>query len=92
MKNDEPTVGRRALLRTAVFLGVAAASGLLTANGETGAPGTGMGSGSGPGAPTPLAGPGPHPAAGRAPRLGAPEKAAIKNRVRAMTPEGRRRP
>ncbi|WP_329440924.1 polysaccharide deacetylase family protein [Streptomyces sp. NBC_01426] len=34
MKNDEPTVGRRVLLRSAVFLGVAAASGLLT-GGET---------------------------------------------------------
>ncbi|MCB5180702.1 polysaccharide deacetylase family protein [Streptomyces antimicrobicus] len=30
MKNDEPTVGRRVLLRAAVFLGIAAASGLLT--------------------------------------------------------------
>ncbi|MEU9799310.1 polysaccharide deacetylase family protein [Streptomyces sp. NPDC051000] len=52
MKNDEPTVGRRVLLRTAVFLGVAAASGLLT-GGETDTrvPGTA--------GPAPAAGPGP---------------------------------
>ncbi|MGW6573087.1 polysaccharide deacetylase family protein [Streptomyces sp. NPDC054945] len=73
MKNDEPTVGRRTVLRTAVFLGVAAASGLLTVSGEsgTGTPGPGPG---GSGAP---AGPGAPPAAG-APGLRAralPEKA-----------------
>ncbi|MET9600627.1 polysaccharide deacetylase family protein [Streptomyces sp. NPDC006459] len=50
MKNDEPTVGRRTVLRTAVFLGVAAASGLLTVGTEDGAPGAGPGGGSGPGA------------------------------------------
>ncbi|MER5775169.1 polysaccharide deacetylase family protein [Streptomyces sp. NPDC002039] len=52
MKNDEPTVGRRVLLRSAVFLGVAAASGLL-AGGETDtqAPRTA--------GPAPAAGPGP---------------------------------
>uniref|UniRef100_A0AAU2K0T2 Polysaccharide deacetylase family protein n=1 Tax=Streptomyces sp. NBC_00049 TaxID=2903617 RepID=A0AAU2K0T2_9ACTN len=54
MKNDEPTVGRRALLRTAVFLGVAAASGLLSGGGETNTPGTGPGPAGGPG---PAAGP-----------------------------------
>ncbi|MFB6509972.1 polysaccharide deacetylase family protein [Streptomyces virginiae] len=72
MKNDEPTVGRRTVLRTAVFLGVAAASGLLSVSGESGsgAPGPGPG---GSGAP---AGPGAPPAAG-APGLRAralPEK------------------
>ncbi|MFD5933893.1 polysaccharide deacetylase family protein [Streptomyces sp. NPDC060333] len=52
MKNDEPTVGRRVLLRSAVFLGVAAASGLLT-GGETDTqvPRTA--------GPAPAAGPGP---------------------------------
>ncbi|MFD7631752.1 polysaccharide deacetylase family protein [Streptomyces sp. NPDC059851] len=54
MKNDEPTVGRRVILRTAVFLGIAAASGLLAA-GEGGLPasppaGGGPGAGAGPGA------------------------------------------
>ncbi|WP_371588965.1 polysaccharide deacetylase family protein [Streptomyces virginiae] len=72
MKNDEPTVGRRTVLRTAVFLGVAAASGLLSVSDESGsgAPGPGPG---GSGAP---AGPGAPPAAG-APGLRAralPEK------------------
>ncbi|MET9960744.1 polysaccharide deacetylase family protein [Streptomyces sp. NPDC006326] len=62
MKNDEPTVGRRALLRTAVFLGVAAASGLLSA-GEGGAPGPGATAG-GPGALPGAGGPGPGGAAG----------------------------
>ncbi|MEU7554879.1 polysaccharide deacetylase family protein [Streptomyces sp. NPDC044571] len=62
MKNDEPTVGRRALLRTAVFLGVAAASGLLT-GGEGGSPEPGAtvgGPGNGPAAGLP----GPGGAAG----------------------------
>ncbi|MFD7559706.1 polysaccharide deacetylase family protein [Streptomyces sp. NPDC059835] len=94
MKNDEPTVGRRALLRTAVFLGVAAASGLLTANGETGTPGagTGTGSGSGPGASTPLAGPGPHPAAAGPPGMRAQELAEKSYRLRPMTAEAPVRP
>ncbi|MER7825691.1 MULTISPECIES: polysaccharide deacetylase family protein [unclassified Streptomyces] len=73
MKNDEPTVGRRTVLRTAVFLGVAAASGLLTVSGESGSGTPGPGPG-GSGAP---AGPGAPPAAG-APGLRAralPEKA-----------------
>ncbi len=47
------------LLRTAVFLGVAAASGLLS-GGEGGTPGTGGGSSG----PAPAAGPGANPAAG----------------------------
>ncbi|MFI5860177.1 polysaccharide deacetylase family protein [Streptomyces sp. NPDC051546] len=65
MKNDEPTVGRRVLLRSAVFLGVAAAAGLLT-GGETDLPT--------PGAGTPAAGPGAAPggAAGPGPITGAP--------------------
>ncbi|MGW0899329.1 polysaccharide deacetylase family protein [Streptomyces goshikiensis] len=50
MKNDEPTVGRRVLLRTAVFLGVAAASGLLS-GGENGAPGPSGAGGGLPGTP-----------------------------------------
>ncbi|MFF1408998.1 polysaccharide deacetylase family protein [Streptomyces sp. NPDC058289] len=62
MKNDEPTVGRRVLLRSAVFLGVAAAAGLLT-GGETDLPTSGAGTpaaGGGPGAaPGGAAGPGP---------------------------------
>ncbi|MEV7562294.1 polysaccharide deacetylase family protein [Streptomyces sp. NPDC089795] len=60
MKNDEPTVGRRTVLRTAVFLGVAAASGLISVTGESGTGGPGPGPG-GSGAP---AGPGAPPAAG----------------------------
>ncbi|MFB6620126.1 polysaccharide deacetylase family protein [Streptomyces sp. NPDC056367] len=89
MKNDEPTVGRRALLRTAVFLGVAAASGLLTGNGETGAPGAGTGSG--PGGSAPLAGPGPRPAAGP-PGMRAQELAEKSYRLRPMTAEAPLRP
>ncbi|WP_407836026.1 polysaccharide deacetylase family protein [Streptomyces sp. DSM 116496] len=62
MKNDEPTVGRRVLLRSAVFLGVAAAAGLLT-GGETDLPPSGARTpvaGAGPGAaPGGAAGPGP---------------------------------
>ncbi|MEU8436044.1 polysaccharide deacetylase family protein [Streptomyces sp. NPDC029216] len=57
MTNDEPTVGRRVLLRTAVFLGIAAASSGLLGGGEgdspAGAPGPSAG-----GAPPPAAGPG----------------------------------
>ncbi|MGW6979037.1 polysaccharide deacetylase family protein [Streptomyces sp. NPDC054932] len=82
MKNDEPTVGRRTVLRTAVFLGVAAASGLLSVRGEGGAPVPGAGGGSGS-----PAGPGARPAAG-APGLraqGLPEKSY---RLRPMTAEG----
>ncbi|MCY0952052.1 polysaccharide deacetylase family protein [Streptomyces sp. H27-S2] len=84
MKNDEPTVGRRVLLRTAVFLGVAAAAGLVTSGGE-GLPGT-PAPGSGPGA-----GPGPNPAAGAPGALsrGLPEKAY---RLRPMTAEAPARP
>ncbi|MCP3753664.1 polysaccharide deacetylase family protein [Streptomyces sp. TBY4] len=67
MKNDEPTVGRRVLLRSAVFLGVAAAAGLLT-SGETNLPTSGAG--------TPAAGAGAGPGAGGAagpgPLTGAP--------------------
>ncbi|MFD7256245.1 polysaccharide deacetylase family protein [Streptomyces sp. NPDC059874] len=88
MKNDEPTVGRRALLRTAVFLGVAAASGLLTGSGETGAPGV---AGTGSGGPAPLGGPGPHPAAG-APGMRSRELAEKSYRLRPMTAEVPARP
>ncbi|MEW2412933.1 polysaccharide deacetylase family protein [Streptomyces sp. NPDC046866] len=55
MKDDEPTVGRRVVLRTAAFLGIAAASGLL-ADGGTGTPG--QPAGGGPGAAPGAAGPG----------------------------------
>ncbi|MFJ3518527.1 MULTISPECIES: polysaccharide deacetylase family protein [unclassified Streptomyces] len=83
MKNDEPTVGRRTVLRTAVFLGVAAATGLIGVGGEDGAPGPGAGGGPGSGSP---GGPGAQPAAG-APGLraqGMPEKSY---RLRPMTAE-----
>ncbi|MFF3209605.1 polysaccharide deacetylase family protein [Streptomyces sp. NPDC002886] len=66
MKNDEPTVGRRVLLRSAVFLGVAAAAGLLT-GGETDLPTPGAG-----GTGAPAAGPPPGGAAGPGPLTGAP--------------------
>ncbi|MFD3694946.1 polysaccharide deacetylase family protein [Streptomyces sp. NPDC058646] len=68
------------LLRTAAFLGVAAAYGLLSAA-EGGAPGTGTASG-----PAPAAGPGPHPAAGAPGALvqGLPERSY---RLRPMTAE-----
>ncbi|WP_404953708.1 polysaccharide deacetylase family protein [Streptomyces sp. 147326] len=94
MKNDEPTVGRRALLRTAVFLGVAAAAGLVSSGGEGGTPGTsGMPRAGGAGAaPGGAAGPGPNPAAG-APGAafpqGLPEKAY---RLRPMTADAPARP
>ncbi|MEU4732182.1 polysaccharide deacetylase family protein [Streptomyces sp. NPDC023588] len=91
MKNDDPTVGRRALLRTAVFLGAAAASGLLSAGGDTGAPGTGPAAGAGPGGPGPAAGPGPHPAAGAPGAF--PERLSEKSyRLRPMTAEVPARP
>ncbi|MFG2989103.1 polysaccharide deacetylase family protein [Streptomyces sp. NPDC048257] len=86
MKNDEPTVGRRTVLRTAVFLGVAAAAGLIGVGGEGGEPGPGAGGG--PGAP---GGPGAQPAAG-APGVrvqGLPEKSY---RLRPMTAEAPVRP
>ncbi|MCX4807420.1 polysaccharide deacetylase family protein [Streptomyces sp. NBC_01214] len=80
MKNDEPTVGRRTVLRTAVFLGVAAASGLLSVGGEGGAGNPGPGPG-GSGAP---AGPGARPAAG-APGLRAQALPEKSYRLRPMT-------
>ncbi|WP_079406858.1 polysaccharide deacetylase family protein [Streptomyces sp. 3211] len=86
MKNDEPTVGRRTVLRTAVFLGVAAASGLLTVGTEDGAPGAGPGGGSGP-----QAGPGAQPAAG-APGLRAQALPEKSYRLRPMTAEEPMRP
>ncbi|MET9883218.1 polysaccharide deacetylase family protein [Streptomyces sp. NPDC006430] len=96
MKNDEPTVGRRVLLRTAVFLGIAAASGLLTGGeGATpgqsaggGAPGAGLGAGSAAGQPGPggAAGPG----GVRALRPQAPGRAAY--RLSPMTAEAPLRP
>lgn len=82
MKNDEPTVGRRAVLRTAVFLGVAAASGLLSAGGDTGGPGAGSQPPAGP-APTPAGGP-----PGMRPQ-GPPEKSY---RLRPMTEGAPARP
>ncbi|MEV7506514.1 polysaccharide deacetylase family protein [Streptomyces sp. JL4002] len=81
MKNDEPTVGRRVLLRTAVFAGVAAA-GLIISGNETGTPGTAGAPGT-PGAPGPAAG-APGSLAGRI-----PEKSY---RLRPMTAEGPLRP
>ncbi|MCX4695591.1 polysaccharide deacetylase family protein [Streptomyces sp. NBC_01408] len=71
------------LLRTAVFLGIAAASGLLS-GGESGTPGPGTASG--PAGPAPAAGPGPHPAAGAPGGLsqGLPERSY---RLRPMTAE-----
>ncbi|MET9324689.1 polysaccharide deacetylase family protein [Streptomyces sp. NPDC003038] len=80
MKNDEPTVGRRVLLRTAVFLGVAAAAGLINSGGEGGTPGPGG-----------AAGPGPNPAAGAPGMLSQtpPEKSY---RLRPMTAEAPARP
>ncbi|MFJ2747115.1 polysaccharide deacetylase family protein [Streptomyces sp. NPDC087297] len=86
MKNDEPTVGRRTVLRTAVFLGVAAASGLLTVGTEDGAPGAGPGGGNGP-----QAGPGAQPAAG-APGLRAQALPEKSYRLRPMTAEEPMRP
>ncbi|MET9701178.1 polysaccharide deacetylase family protein [Streptomyces sp. NPDC006529] len=60
MKTDEPTVGRRVLLRTAVFLGIAAAaSGLLGEEeaadpaGSAPGPGRAAGGAGAPGAPAP---------------------------------------
>ncbi|MFD3873346.1 polysaccharide deacetylase family protein [Streptomyces sp. NPDC058623] len=84
MKNDEPTVGRRVLLRTAVFLGIAAAAGLVTA-GESQPPIPGATG------PAPAGGPPPAGAAG-APGLraaGPPEKSY---RLRPMTAEAPVRP
>ncbi|MFG2985795.1 polysaccharide deacetylase family protein [Streptomyces sp. NPDC048258] len=92
MKNDEPTVGRRALLRTAVFLGVAAAAGLIDVSGEGGTPGRGSVPAAGPASgPGPAARPGPHPAAGLPGVL--PEARLEKSyRLRPMTAEAPARP
>ncbi|MGW6686994.1 polysaccharide deacetylase family protein [Streptomyces sp. NPDC054961] len=95
MKNDEPTVGRRVLLRSAVFLGVAAAAGLLTA-GEDDLPGAGRGPGPGASGPGGGAGSGPGPggAAGPGPLAGAPGAArpqaprGASYRLQPMTSEG----
>ncbi|MCX5192964.1 polysaccharide deacetylase family protein [Streptomyces sp. NBC_00249] len=87
MTNDEQTVGRRVLLRTAVFLGIAAASGLLT-GGEAGTPVPGSAN---PPGPAPAGGPGPVGAAG-APGMhpeGPPDKSY---RLRPMTAEAPARP
>ncbi|WP_328302129.1 polysaccharide deacetylase family protein [Streptomyces sp. NBC_00435] len=85
MKNDEPTVGRRVLLRSAVFLGVAAAAGLLT-GGESDFPAPGT-----QGAPPPLPG-GPGGPAGPGPLAGAPGHAQLPRgsayRLQPMTSEG----
>ncbi|MGW6706182.1 polysaccharide deacetylase family protein [Streptomyces sp. NPDC054956] len=91
MKNDEPTVGRRVLLRSAVFLGVAAAAGLLT-GGEPGLPTAAPGLGVGGGAEPPF-GPGPGGAAGPGPLAGAPgarpqSPRGSSYRLQPMTSEG----
>ncbi|MFF7079640.1 polysaccharide deacetylase family protein [Streptomyces lavendulae] len=84
MKNDEPTVGRRVLLRAAVFLGVATASAMLT-GGETDTPAPRS-----PAGPAPAAGPGAVGAAGpRGLGAGLPEKSY---RLRPMTAESPVRP
>ncbi|MFD9105556.1 polysaccharide deacetylase family protein [Streptomyces virginiae] len=91
MKKDEPTVGRRVLLRTAVFLGVAAAGLITTGNGnEGGTPGSAGVPGAGS-APGPAAGPGPNPAAGAPGSLprALPEKSY---RLRPMTADAPARP
>lgn len=84
------------LLRSAVFLGVAAAAGLLT-GGENELPGSGQASGpgaSGPGATGPGSGPGPGGAAGPGPLAGAPGAARPQTprgaayRLQPMTSEG----
>ncbi|MER5812830.1 polysaccharide deacetylase family protein [Streptomyces sp. NPDC002033] len=91
MKNDEPTVGRRVLLRTAVFLGIAAASGMLT-GGEADTPAPARAGGSaGPGAPAPAAGPGSAIAAGP-PGLNAAALPEKSYRLRPMTAESPARP
>ncbi|MEU3726883.1 polysaccharide deacetylase family protein [Streptomyces sp. NPDC031705] len=84
MKNDEPTVGRRVLLRTAVFLGIAAASALVTAGegGPGGGPAAGTPRAAGPGAAGAAGAPGLHP-------QGPPEKSY---RLRPMTAEVPARP
>ncbi|MFJ6793067.1 polysaccharide deacetylase family protein [Streptomyces sp. NPDC091268] len=97
MKNDEPTAGRRMLLRSAVFLGVAAAAGLITTGNEGGmsgpAAGPGIGAGGGPGAgPGGGAGAGAGSGAAGAPAGGAPgvraQALAEKSyRLRPMTAE-----
>ncbi|MFD9356898.1 polysaccharide deacetylase family protein [Streptomyces sp. NPDC060031] len=92
MKNDEPTVGRRVLLRSAVFLGVAAAAGLITTGNEGGAPGPAAGRGIGAGA-----GPGTGPGAAGAPAAGAPGLGARalsekSYRLRPMTADAPARP
>ncbi|WP_329200059.1 MULTISPECIES: polysaccharide deacetylase family protein [unclassified Streptomyces] len=76
MKNDEPTVGRRVLLRTAAFLGAAAAVSLIT-GGESDTPASGGGAG-------PAPGPGGAGAAGR----GAPGAPAL--RARGLPPNSYR--
>jgi peptidoglycan/xylan/chitin deacetylase (PgdA/CDA1 family) len=84
MKNDEPTVGRRVLLRSAVFLGIAVASGLLT-GGETDAPV--------PGRAAPRPGPGVGAGAAGPPGLGQQQAAAEKAyRLRPTTAEAPARP
>ncbi|MFI5617264.1 polysaccharide deacetylase family protein [Streptomyces sp. NPDC051567] len=94
MKNDEPTVGRRVLLRTAVFLALAgAATGVIDFGGGTGtagpeAPGGAPGPGQGPGT-------GPGPAAGSGPAAGAPGARALPDkayRLQPMTAEVPARP
>ncbi|MFD8415350.1 polysaccharide deacetylase family protein [Streptomyces sp. NPDC059650] len=104
MKNDEPTVGRRVILRTAVFIGIAAASGLLAAGEDAlpgrqppaggGGPGAGTATGTGAGAGTALGQPGADGAAGpggvRTVRPQTPGRTAY--RLSPMTAEGPLRP
>ncbi|MFF1560632.1 polysaccharide deacetylase family protein [Streptomyces sp. NPDC058279] len=81
MKNDEPTVGRRVLLRSAVFLGVAAAASLIT-GGESDTPAPGAAAGTGP-AP----GPGGAGSTGRgAPGAPAPRAAGLPPNTYRLTP------
>ncbi|MGW0364060.1 polysaccharide deacetylase family protein [Streptomyces sp. NPDC002990] len=89
MTNDEPTVRRRVVLRTAVFLGVAGAAGLINAGGEGGGGGeSGVGGTPGSGG---AVGPGANPAAGAPGTLvqAPPEKSY---RLRPMTAEAPARP
>lgn len=81
------------LLRTAVFLGVAAAAGLINAGGEGGVAGgpRGPGAPGSPGSPGNVGSPGPNPAAGAPGRIH--ELAAEKSyRLRPMTAEAPGRP
>ncbi|OKK22323.1 oligosaccharide deacetylase [Streptomyces sp. CB00455] len=92
MTNDETTAGRRVLLRSAVFLAIAAAAGLINSGGkggEGGAPAPGA-TGGAPGAGS-AGGAGPRPAAGP-PGRPAGLAAEKSYRLRPMTAEAPLRP